>query len=148
MDKAAQRYLTRLRHALVCPKEDRERLLEDAGAMLENFAQENPRAFYKDYVASFGSPEDFADEMLSNVDPEDIAEVRKKRKYIRLGLLVAAIAVLILTSIFWFNKWKIFHDIIGDNDWQVIEPAKQLTDEEAQELLQQMIEQNKNLIGD
>ena len=69
MDQAAQRYLTRLRRALVCPKRDRERLLADAREMLENFAQENPGAFYQDYVASFGQPQDFAREMLSGLDP-------------------------------------------------------------------------------
>lgn len=104
MDKAAQRYLTRLRRALVCPKEDRERLLEDAGAMLENFAQENPKAFYKDYVASFGPPEVFAAEMLSNLDPEDVAEVRSQRRRARLGIGAVAAAILVLLVGFWFGR--------------------------------------------
>lgn len=104
MDKAAQRYLTRLRRALVCPKGDRERLLKDAGDMLENFAQENPGAFYKDYVASFGPPEDFAAEMLSNLDPEDVAEARTRRKRTLLGIVIAAGALLVLLAGFWFGR--------------------------------------------
>lgn len=104
MDKTAQRYLTRLRRALVCPKEDRERLLEDAGAMLENFAQENPKAFYKDYVTSFGPPEAFAAEMLSNLDPEDVAEVRSQRRRIRLGIGAVTAAILVLLVGFWFGR--------------------------------------------
>lgn len=138
MTKAAQRYLRRLRRALVCPKEDRKRLLEEVGAMLENFAKENPGAFYKDYVSSFGSPEAFAAEILSDLDPENVAEARKKRKYIRWGLLVAVIAaviaVLIAISVFWHSKWKVYDDIIGNNAWQVIEPGRQITDEEWEEM--------------
>lgn len=100
----SERYLKRLRRALVCPKEDRERLLRDAGAMLENFTQENPDAFYKDYVASFGQPEDFAAEMLSNLDPEDIADVQRRRKRVFLASAAAMGALLVLLAGFWFGR--------------------------------------------
>lgn len=103
MDQS-ERYLTRLRRALVCPKEDKERLLEDAGAMLENFTQENPGAFYKDYVASFGQPEDFAAEMLSNLDPEDVSEAQARRKRALFGTAAAAAALLVLLAGFWFGR--------------------------------------------
>lgn len=103
MDQS-ERYLTRLRRTLVCPKEDKERLLEDAKAMLENFTQENPGAFYKDYVASFGQPEDFAAEMLSNLDPEDVSEAQARRKRAVLGTVAAAAALLVLMAGFWFGR--------------------------------------------
>lgn len=48
--------------------------------MLENFSQKNPGAFYGDYAASFGPPEEFAAQMLSNLDPEDVREARMRRK--------------------------------------------------------------------
>lgn len=104
MDQAAKRYLTRLRRALVCSREDREHLLSDAGAMLENFAQENPGVFYKDYVDSFGPPESFAAEMLSNLDPEDVAEARTRRQRTVLGAVAAAGILLVLLTGFWFGR--------------------------------------------
>lgn len=103
MDQS-QRYLTRLRRALVCSKRDRERLLRDARDMLENFAQENPGAFYQDYEASFGQPEDFAAEMLSNLDPEDIADVQRRRKRVFLASAGAMGALLVLLAGFWFGR--------------------------------------------
>lgn len=103
MDQS-QRYLTRLRRALVCSKRDRERLLSDARDMLENFAQENPGAFYQDYVASFGQPEDFAAEMLSNLDPEDIADVQRRRRRVFLASAGAVAAMLALLAGFWFGR--------------------------------------------
>lgn len=104
MDKSAQRYLKRLSRGLVCSREDRERLLGDALAMLENFSQENPGAFYGDYVASFGPPEEFAAEMLSNLDPEDVMEARLRRKRALMGAAAAAAVLAVLVLGFWFGR--------------------------------------------
>lgn len=104
MDQAAERYLKKLRRALVCPKKDKERLLADARDLLENFAQENPRAFYQDYVLSFGQPEDFAGEMLSNLDPEDVREARLRRKRTLMAMAVAVAAMLVLLAGIWLGQ--------------------------------------------
>lgn len=104
MDKPAQRYLKRLSRGLICSREDRERLLRDARAMLENFSQENPGAFYGDYAASFGPPEEFAAQMLSNLDPEDVSEARLRRKRALMGTGVAAAVLVILALGFWFGQ--------------------------------------------
>lgn len=104
MDKAPERYLTQLRRALVCLKEDRERLMADARDMLENFAQENPGAFYRDYVASFGTPEDFAAEMLASLDPEDVAEAQTRRRRTLVGMVTAVGVLLVLLVGFWFGR--------------------------------------------
>lgn len=133
MDKAVKRYLAQLRRALTCAKEDRERLLSQGEKLLGEFLEENPNAHYEDLVTAFGQPKDFAAEMLSQLDPKEVERAGRQRKYIRRGLLVVVIVALILISAFWFSKWKVFHDIIGDNDWQVIEPAEQLTEEEYEE---------------
>ena len=104
MDQAAERYLKKLRRALVCSKKDKERLLGDARDLLENFAQENPGAFYQDYVASFGQPEDFAGEMLTSLDPEDVAEAGQRRKRVLVGAAVVAAAVLVLLAGIWLGQ--------------------------------------------
>lgn len=104
MDQAAERYLKKLRRALVCSKKDKERLIDDAKDLLENFAQENPGAFYQDYVASFGQPEDFAGEMLTSLDPEDMAEASQRRKRALIAVIVAAAAVLVLLAGIWLGQ--------------------------------------------
>ena len=104
MDQAAERYLKKLRRALVCSKKDKERLIDDAKDLLENFAQENPGAFYQDYVDSFGQPEDFAGEMLTSLDPEDVAEAGQRRKRALIAVTVAAPAVLVLLAGVWLGQ--------------------------------------------
>lgn len=104
MDQAAERYLKKLRRALVCSKKDKERLIDDAKDLLENFAQENPGAFYQDYVDSFGQPEDFAGEMLTSLDPEDVAEAGQRRKRALIAVTVAAAAVLVLLAGIWLGQ--------------------------------------------
>lgn len=104
MDQAAERYLKKLRRALVCSKKDKERLIDDAKDLLENFAQENPGAFYQDYIASFGRPEDFAGEMLANLDPEDVAEAGQRRKRALIAVTAAAAAVLVLLAGVWLGQ--------------------------------------------
>jgi len=102
MDKTAQRYLNEVRRALPCPKEDRDRLLTDAEAMLDSFAQENPNAFYSDYVNSFGPPKDFAQEIMSQVDPEVVHLYRQRRKRIALAILL----VLAALAVFLLGRWS------------------------------------------
>lgn len=104
MDKPAQRYLKRLSRGLICSREDRERLLRDVGAMLENFSQENPGAFYGDYAASFGPPEEFAAQMLLSLDPEDVSEARLRRKRALMGTVAAAAVLVVLALGFWFGQ--------------------------------------------
>ena len=104
MDQAAERYLKKLRRALVCSKKDKERLIDDAKDLLENFAQENPGAFYQDYVASFGQPEDFAGEMLTSLDPEDVHEAGQRRKRALIAVTVAVAAVLVLLAGIWLGQ--------------------------------------------
>jgi len=104
MDENAQRYLKRVKRGLVCSRSDRERLLSQAGALLEDFAQENPGAFYKDYVASFGPPEEFAKEMLSNLGPEEVAEAKARRRRATFAAAAAVVVALALVAGFWFGK--------------------------------------------
>lgn len=104
MDQAAERYLKKLRRALVCSKRDKERLIADGKDLLENFSQENPGAFYQDYIASFGRPEDFAGEMLANLDPEDVHEAGQRRKRALMGIVAAVAAVLVLLAGVWLGQ--------------------------------------------
>lgn len=136
MDKAVKRYLARLRRVLTCPKEDRDRLLSRGGSLLAEFAAETPNAGYRELTAAFGQPGDFAAEMLAQLPPETVEKARKRRKYIRWGAVAAAVIVLALLSIFWYLRYEKSQSW-NENAIIVIEPAKEMTEEETQEYLKQ-----------
>lgn len=136
MDKAVKRYLAQLRRALTCAKEDRERFFSRGRTMVEEFWAETLNARYEDLVTAFGQPKDFAAEMLSQLDPGEVEHTRKQRKYIRRGAAATVIIILALLSVFWYFQYEKSQSW-NENAIIVIEPAKEMTEEETQEYLKQ-----------
>lgn len=135
-----------IKHSLACPREDRERLLSGAGEMLNTFAQENPGAFYRDYIASFGPPENFAGEMLSTLDPEDVAETRRARSWLRRGIAAVVIAALFLSSVFWCTKWAKAQKVIR-GDFYAVETIEPISYEDATKWIEEIREQRQSDSG-
>lgn len=131
-NKAARQYLTRIKRALVCDKNDRCRLLERCGAMIDDFQQENPGTGYDDLVAAFGDPESFVAELLSGLESPKVEAAQKRRRLVRLGAVAAVIAALILTSVFWYVKFIKTRDL-NENVIIVQGPVQPLTEEELRE---------------
>lgn len=136
MDKAVKRYLAQLRRALTCAREDRERLFSRGRTMVEEFWAETPNAHYEDLVTAFGQPKDFAAEMLSQLDPGEVERAGRQRKYIRRGAAAAVIIILALLSVFWYFRYEKSQSW-NENAIIVIEPAREMTEEETQEYLKQ-----------
>lgn len=106
MEQIAQRYLKQVAHALTCPREDRERLLSSAQSMLEHFEQENPDALSDDYVSAFGPPADFAQTLLSRLDPERVAQAVRRQKELRRNAAAAVASVLLIIAAFALGRWS------------------------------------------
>lgn len=113
-NKAAKRYLARVRRALVCGAADRKALLARCEAMAEDFCQENPEAEYGAYVAAFGEPADFAAELLSRLDKDRLETALKKRRLIRGCAAVLLAAIAISCAIFWYIKYEQLKEL-GEN---------------------------------
>lgn len=105
-NKAARQYLSRVKRALVCGRDDRCRLLERCSAMIEVFQQENPGAGYEGIVSAFGSPESFVAELLSGLDKPKVEAARKRRRFVRLGIIAAVVITLIVISSFWYVQYQ------------------------------------------
>lgn len=131
-NKSLKRYLTQLRRALTCSRADRERLLAQGRQLVEDFEEENPGSPYAALTAAFGQPKDFAAEMLSQLDPGEVEKARKRRKYIRRGAGAAILIILALLSVFWYFQYKKSQSW-NENAIIVIEPAKEMTEEEYQQ---------------
>lgn len=105
-NKAAGQYLTRVKRALVCGKDDRCRLLAGCAAMIDTFQQENPEAGYDGLAAAFGEPDAFAAELLSGLDESKVIAARTRRRRIRRGVLALVIAALLALSAFLYIKYR------------------------------------------
>lgn len=145
--KAAQKYLTRFQRALVCPRRDRRRLLATEEKLLSDFLEETPGARYDDLTCAFGRPEDLAGDILSQMEPEVVEGARKQRKYIRWGIAALVVALLVSFSTFWYSKWAKAQDVINGDFYIVEGEAEKLTDEEARQLEQKMLEESQNQPG-
>ena len=106
---AAQRYLNQVSRFLVCAGGDRKRLLGRCRELADSFQQENPDAEYDGFVSAFGKPADCAAELLSTLDASAIESAQKKRRWlhrIEIAVLGVGILALILTAVFWHNKYQ------------------------------------------
>lgn len=128
-NKAAGQYLTRVKRALVCGKDDRCRLLAGCAAMIDTFQQENPEAGYDGLVAAFGEPDSFAAELLSGLDTSRVEAARRRRRRIRRGVLAAVIAALIALSAFLYIQYRQSMEV-DQYLYAVKQPPQVLTDEE------------------
>lgn len=103
---------------------------------LNNFSQENPGAFYEDYVKSFGPPDYFAKVLLEDLDPEVLNYYRKQRKSLVFISAIAGITgvvlILSLTSAYWHSQYRTERRF-NEGAPIVIGPAVQLTEEETEE---------------
>lgn len=128
-NKAAGQYLTRVKRALVCGRDDRCRLLAGCAAMIDTFQQENPEAGYDGLVAAFGEPDSFAAELLSGLDASRVEAARTRRRRIRRGVLAAVIAALLALSAFLYIQYR-RATVFRENVSIVSGPATTMTDDE------------------
>lgn len=125
--KAAKQYFSRVQRCLVCPAASRHQLLGRGRRLVAQFEQENPNAQYSDFVSAFGSPGDFAGQMLSCVDSGAVEAVQRRRKLGRKTALVCLVLALCVTAVLGWVKWSqyekyrdIFHNI-KDADWVIVQ---------------------------
>lgn len=129
---AAQRYLNQVSRFLVCTGGDRKRLLGRCRELADSFQQENPDAEYDGFVSAFGKPADCAAELLSTLDASAIESAQKKRRWlhrIEIAVLGVGILALILTAVFWHNKYQYQREFDDEFIW-VVGPASEMTEED------------------
>ena len=83
-------------------------------------------------MSAFGKPADCAAELLSTLDASAIESAQKKRRWlhrIEIAVLGAGILALILTAVFWHNKYQYQREFDDEFIW-VVGPASEMTEED------------------
>lgn len=73
--------------------------------------------------------------MLSTVPREQVEEAKRKTVFQRKALQVAVVLVLVVTAAFFFWRWQKAQEVVNGDFKVVIDPAVEITDEEAREFI-------------
>ena len=102
-----EQYLDSVQALLDCPQGERERLLSRLGQAVAAYLEDVPEAGERELVASFGTPEECAAQLMEECDPGAVAAERRKKKKrhrITVAVLAAVLAVLVgITVYLWSN---------------------------------------------
>ncbi len=95
-------YEKELIRALNCPKPLRRRLLSRTRQMAQDFQAGKPDASWDEVADFLGSPQEVAQTMLESENQEMLARYRKRKLWLKRGLIAAIIAALLGTAIFLY----------------------------------------------
>lgn len=93
-------YFRALERCLDCPGKDREQLLAQARRMADDFLQGKPDATPGEVAGFLGEPEELAQCLLEELDPE-LLERRKRRRKLGRRILVGVAAAVVALLIAW-----------------------------------------------
>lgn len=96
-------YFRALERCLDCPGKDRERFMAQARRMADDFVQGKPDASPDEVADCLGAPEELAQCLLEELDPE-LLERRKRRRKLGRRILVgvaAAVVVALCIAVGW-----------------------------------------------
>lgn len=134
---AAGRYAAHVRRRLTCSVPARRRLSLRCRELADQYAEENPDARYDDFVTAFGSPGDFAGELLSTLDGTEVETAQKRRGAAYRIILVCLVLALCGSAVFGWSQWfkyeqyRELFDEVKDADMVIVQYGPQkITDEE------------------
>ena len=103
---AAGRYASQVRRRLTCSAASRGQLSRRCQELAEQYAEENPDARYDDFVTAFGPPGDFAGELLSTLDGEEVDAARRRRRAVPKIAVVCLVLALCGVAVFGWSQWR------------------------------------------
>lgn len=137
LEKDIEKYMRAVEDYLVCPKEQKEKVLSEIRNSIYVYAEENGIADIKEVYEHFGTPEEIASQHLSAVDPKKIKKALDVKRAIitALAIIVLMVAAMIIIELIDSHKEThgtfeetivVFEEGIG------IEEAKSMVEESMQ----------------
>lgn len=96
-------YLRAVKRHLICPKEERTRLLDTASRAVDAFLEENPQADEAAWRRNLGTPEELAAELMQSSNLEAVnTSLRKHTRTIWIACVLFLVIVAIGSAIgYW-----------------------------------------------
>ena len=95
-------YEKKLSRALNCPNPLRSRLLSRTRRTVQDFLAGKPDAAWDEVEDFLGNPQELAQVMLECEDQEKLERYRKRKLWLKRGLIAVVIAALLGCSIFFY----------------------------------------------
>lgn len=106
IEKDIEKYMRAVEEYLVCPKEQKEKVLSEIRISIYVYAEEKGIADISEIYDRFGTPEEIASQALSTVDPKMIKKVLSIKRAViaALAIIVSMVAAMIIIELIDCHK--------------------------------------------
>lgn len=94
-------YIKKIRPAITCRKSEKHFFLRELNDIVCTYVIDHPKATIETLYAEFGSPEQFANGILTRDDYAKMLKNAKTKTTICKRIVIAAAAVAIVAIVFW-----------------------------------------------
>ena len=106
MNKEIDEYIVEIKRNLICSSSQKNTIINDLRESIVNFVEENNIDDINKVYAQFGTPEEIANQSISDTEPQKIKKNYKHHRVIIIGVVVAVliIAIVIIWAAFDGHK--------------------------------------------
>lgn len=96
MNKEIDEYIAEIKKNLICSSSQKNTIINDLRDSIVNFVEENDIDDINKVYAQFGTPEEIANQSISDTEPQ---KIKKNYKYHRVIIVGVVVAVLIIAIV-------------------------------------------------
>ena len=106
IEKDIEKYMRAVEEYLVCPKEQKEKVLSEIRNSIYVYAEENGISDIGEVYDHFGTPEEIASQALSTVDPKMIKKALSIKRAViaALAIIASMVAAMIIIELIDCHK--------------------------------------------
>lgn len=96
INKEIDEYIAEIKKNLICSSSQKSTIINDLRNSIVNFVEENDIDDINKVYAQFGTPEEIANQSISDTEPQKIKKNYKHHRVIIIGVVVAVLIVAIV----------------------------------------------------
>ena len=96
INKEIDEYIAEIRKNLICSSSQKNTIINDLRNSIVNFVEENDIDDINKVYAQFGTPEEIANQSISDTEPQKIKKNYKHHRVIIIGVVVAVLIIAIV----------------------------------------------------
>lgn len=96
INKEIDEYIAEIKKNLICSSSQKNTIINDLRNSIVNFVEENDIDDINKVYAQFGTPEEIANQSISDTEPQKIKKNYKHHRVIIIGVVVAVLIITIV----------------------------------------------------
>lgn len=96
INKEIDEYIAEIKKNLICSSSQKNTIINDLRNSIVNFVEENDIDDINKVYAQFGTPEEIANQSISDTEPQKIKKNYKNHRVIIIGVVVAVLIIAIV----------------------------------------------------